>query len=113
MTKKDKTVDCEHDEDTEGWLSVAAKLSEQSHKNREKRITEWATLAGPPHAEVFLGDDPQYVDRIGFWRVRGGLIRIRASRRGEFDPAVRTEFTTKEINAITDAFGHPVIKEKE
>lgn len=75
--------------------------------NIEKRISDWADIAGPPHSEASLGNN-----RIGFWRVNGGLIRIRASRKGEFDPGGGIEITDKEIEAIMDAYKHPVVERK-
>ena len=95
------------------WIDVIAKLCEKSRKDRKKRISKWAALAGPPHAEVLLGDDPKHMDKIGFWRVPGGLIRVRASFNGKFDPAERIEITDQEIEAIISAFKHPVIKEEQ
>lgn len=98
MAKKEQTSD-------DGWINVVAALCDKNREDRKKRIAEWITLAGPPHAEIFLGDDPQYMDRIGFWRVCGGIVRIRASKKGDFDPAEGTEIATQEIKAIIDTFG--------
>lgn len=94
-------------------IGVIAELGKRDRQDRKTRIEQWAKLAGIPHTEVTLGDDPKYMDRIGFWRVPGGILRIQSSRKGEFDPAERTEITTQEIGAIIDAFEHPVITESE
>lgn len=91
---------------TESWLGVIAKIGDMSRRDRANRISTWAKEAGPPHAEIMLGDDPDYMERIGFWQVPGGVIRIRASKRGEFDPAERTDITDDEVKAIAEASLH-------
>lgn len=90
-------------EDTESWLGAIAEAGEREREARANRISKWADTAGSPHAEITLGDDPEYMDRIGFWRVQGGVIRIRASEMGEFDPADGTDITAEEIKAIMAA----------
>lgn len=95
------------DGDTGSWLGAIADMGEREREARADRISRWAAAAGPPHAELMLGDDPEYTDRIGFWRSAGGVIRIRASRRGEFDPAERTEITDAEVKAIASAGVRP------
>lgn len=89
-----------------GWIGVVEKLSEANRINREKRILEWEEIAGKPHAKITLGDHPDYMDTIGFWRIKGGLLRIRASKRGSFDPQEGTEITDKEIAAIAKTRGY-------
>lgn len=96
-----------HDGGTGSWLGAMAELGERERKARADRISRWADTAGPPHAEITLGDDPEYTDRIGFWRVSDGVIRIRASRRGEFDPAKRIDITDAEAKAIASAAARP------
>lgn len=90
-------------DDTGSWLNGMTEIFKRETENRIRRISTWAKTAGPPHAEITLGDDPDYMDRIGFWRVPGGVIRIRASMKGEFDPAERTDITEEEVQAIMDA----------
>ena len=88
------------------------RLWEKNREDRRKRISEWTILAGPPHTGVMLGDDSvcrKDMDRIGFWRIHGGIIRIKSSRKGEFDPAEGTSITTQEIKAIINAFEHPCV----
>lgn len=92
-----------------GWIGVMEKLSASRLIDREKRIREWEEVAGQPHAEIALGDHPDYMDKIGFWRIRGGLIRIRASKKGTFDPQEGTEITDKEIAGIKKALRYPEI----
>lgn len=97
------------------WLNVTAELMEKNRKDRKKRISKWTIFAGPPHAEIMLGDDSicdKDMDRIGFWRIYGGIIRIRASRKGEFDPAEGTNITTEEIEAIINVFKSPCVDKK-
>lgn len=98
---------------TDGWSGVMDGIFERSREDRSARISEWATLAGPPHAEVLIGDDPECMERVGFWRVPGGIIRIRANRKGEFDPAERTDITAQEAKAIADAMGHPAVTSEQ
>lgn len=94
--------------DTGSWLGFAAELGEREREARADRISRWADTAGPPHAEITLRDDPEHTDRIGFWRVTGGVMRIRASgRRGEFDPAKGIDITDAEAKAIASAFARP------
>lgn len=88
------------------WIGVIAELHRAEREARAGRISRWAAAAGPPHAEIMLGDDPEYMDRIGFWRVPGGVVRIRASKKGEFDPAERENISDEEARAIAAAFEH-------
>jgi len=88
------------------WLGVMDKIHLAERQDRVARISRWAEVGGPPHAEVMLGDDPEYMEKIGFWRVPGGVIRIRAFKNGDFDPAERTEISDEEARAIAIAFAH-------
>jgi len=89
-----------------GWINCIKELGEQEREKRKTQIKNWAESAGPPHATITLGDDPEYLEKIGFWRIDSGIVRICANKTGEFDPAERTEITDKEIKAIMNAFGH-------
>ena len=46
-----------------GWVGVIEKLAEESRVNRENRIRQWERIAGRPHAEITLGDHPDYKDK--------------------------------------------------
>lgn len=100
MTKVEPSGD-----DTGNWLDTISQLGDLRRKDRATRIAEWASAAGLPHAKVLLGEEP-YVEKVGFWRVPSGILRIRADAKGNFDPAERTEITTEEIDAIARASMH-------
>ena len=99
---EEAAVDHGDGEDSTSWLGAIAKMGERERKARADRISRWADTAGSPHAEITLGVDPECMDRIGFWRVQGGVIRITA-KMGKFDPAERIEITHGEIEAIMAA----------
>lgn len=97
----------DHGDGDGSWFGAIAGIAEREREARADRISSWAANAGPPHAEVTLGNDPEYSDRVGFWRVSGGVIRIRASKKGEFDPAERIDITDAEASAIATAAARP------
>jgi hypothetical protein len=107
----DKTVKSKSKFNDE-YLNIIKTMGNRQREDRRKRILEWATVAGPPHAEVLLRDSPSHFGRIGFWRVPGGLIRIMSHKNGEFDPSERIEITDREIKAIISASKHSVIEEE-
>lgn len=94
------------DEDLDGWLQTIHCISEKAHETRVTRIATWASTAGEPHAEAQLDDGI----RVGFWKLPGGLIRIRASKRGDFDPAEGVIIEDREVLAIIAANGHSAVK---
>lgn len=81
-------------------------IFERNRRETKERITKFRQEAGIAHATIILGDDPEYQDCIGFWRIEGGVIRIRAKHNGDFDPADRTDITLLELEALSKAYTH-------
>lgn len=110
MSKEHESEVNHGDGDGGSWMGVMEEFHLTEQKARADRISRWAAAAGAPHAEIMLGDDPEYMERIGFWRVPGGVVRIRASKKGEFDPAERECISDKEAEAVAAAHACPPLE---
>ena len=95
--------------DLSEWMQLLDDSFERGRISLRTRIAKFREKAGEPHAEIILGDDPEWQERIGFWRVEGGVIRIRARYNGDFDPADRTDITLLELEALSKAYNHELI----
>jgi len=82
-------------ETDDACLDVAARLDRIGRRKRDKRVAEWP----PPHIEIELGED-EWKHKVGFWKVEGGILRIEANKKGEYDPRNRQEISEAEIDAI-------------
>ena len=91
------------------WMKCLEEIADRNKTNSEIRIANFKRRAGEPHAIIILGDDPDYQEHIGFWRVCGGIIRIKAKRNGDFDPSDATEIEHDEIQAIASTQKSPII----
>lgn len=88
------------------WMQNLDGIFERNRREAKDRITRFKQEAGKPHATIIVGDDPEYQDHVGFWRVEGGVIRIKARHNGDFDPADRTDITLLELEALSKAYNH-------
>ena len=96
------------DNDLSEWMQLLDDSFERGRISLSTRVAKFKEKAGKPHATVILKDD-SYQDHIGFWRVEGGVIRIRARYNGDFDPADRTDITLLELEALSKAYNHELI----
>ena len=78
--------------DIQGWFDVMKKMGEQTRKENE----------GYDRLFKSISPDSTY-ESFSFWKIEGGVLRIRKHPNGMYDRYSETFISDKEIDAMVKA----------